>query len=70
MNPIKKVSEVINLSNSEKENNQEIVPVAVEIEDSEDENTADKICRKALPNSSKLSELMKNTIGKLMSSKS
>ena len=41
--------------------------VEVELEDSEDENVDNKIDEKALPNSSKFTDLMKNTIGKLMS---
>ena len=65
----KKITEDINPSNSENENNQQIVPVEVELEDSEDENIDNKIDIKALPNSFKFSYLMKNTIGKLMSSK-
>ena len=65
----KKISEVINPLNSEKEINQEIVPVEVELEDSEDENIDKKISIKALPNSFKFSDLMKITTGKLMSSK-
>ena len=66
----KKVSEDINPSNSENENKQEIVPVEVELEEYEEENTDNKIGIKALPNSFKFSDLMKNTIGKLLSSKS
>ena len=65
----KKITEVINPSNSEKENNQELVPVEVELEDSEDENNDDKIGIKTLPNSFKFTDLKKNTIGNLMSSK-
>ena len=65
----KKISEVIKASNSENENNQEIVPVEVNIEDSGDENIDDKIGIKVLPNSFKFSDLMRNTKGKLMSSK-
>ena len=65
----KKMTEVINPSNSENENNQEIVPVEDELEDSEDENIDKKIGIKALPNSFKFSKQMLNTIGKLMSSK-
>ena len=53
----------------ENENNQEIVPVKVELEDSEAENIGNKIGIKALPNSFKFSNLMKNTTGKLMSIK-
>ena len=65
----KKISEVINPSISENENNQEIVPVEVELEVSEDENIDNRIVIKALPNSFKFSDLMKNTIGKIMSRK-
>ena len=65
----KKISEVINPSNSENENNKEIMPVEVELEDSEDENIVNKIGIKALPNSFKFSDLLKNSIGKLLSSK-
>ena len=59
----KKISEVIKESNSENENNQEIVPVEVE---SEDENIQTNL--RALPNSSMFSEQMKKTLGRLMSS--
>ena len=38
-------------------------------EDSEDENIGSKIGIKALPNSFELSDRMKHTIGKLLSSK-
>ena len=69
MNLLKKISKVINPSNSENELNQEIVTVEVELEDSEDENIDNKTGIKALPKSFKFGDLMKNTIGKLMSSK-
>ena len=59
----KKISEVINPSNSENENNQEIVPVEVE---SEDENIQTNL--KALPNSSMFSDQVTKTLGRLMSS--
>ena len=65
----KKMSEIIKEYNSEKENIQEVVPVETISEDSEDENIGSEIGMKALPNSFKFSDLMKNTIGKLMSSK-
>ena len=39
----KKITEVINPSNSEYVNNQEIVPVEVELENSEDENGVKKM---------------------------
>ena len=66
---IKKTSEVINPSNSENENNQEIVPIENEFEESEDENNNNKFGIKALLDIFKFSDLMKSTIGKLISSK-
>ena len=65
----KKITGVINPTNFENEINQEIVPVEVELEDSEDENIDNNYDMKALPNNLKFSDLVKNTIGKLMSSK-
>ena len=59
----KKISEVIKESNSENENNQEIVPVEIE---SEDENIQTNL--RALPNSSMFSDQMTKTLGRLMSS--
>ena len=59
----KKISEVIKESNSESENNQEIVPVEIE---SEDENIQTTL--RALPNSSMFSDQMTKTLGRLMSS--
>ena len=59
----KKISEVIKKSNSEKANNQEIVPVEIE---SEDENIQTYL--RSLPNSSMFSDLMSKTLGRLMSS--
>ena len=59
----KKICEVIKESNSENENNQEIVPVEIE---SEDENIQTNL--RALPNSSMFSDQMKKTLGRLMSS--
>ena len=59
----KKISEVIKESNSENENNQEIVPVEVE---SEDENIQTNL--RALPNSSIFSDQMTKTLSRLMSS--
>ena len=59
----KKISEVIKESNSENENNQEIVPVEIE---SEDENIQTNL--RALPNSSMVSDQMTKTLGRLMSS--
>ena len=46
-----------------------MVPVEVELEDCEDENIDNKLGIKALPISFKFSNLMKNTIGNLMSNK-
>ena len=60
----KKLGEVIKESNSENENNQEIVPVEIE---SEDENIQTSI--RTLPNSSKFSTNMMETLGAVMSSK-
>ena len=57
----KKISEVIKESNSENENNQEIVPVELE-----DENIQTNL--RALPNSSIFSDQMTKTLGRLMSS--
>ena len=59
----KKISEVIKESNSENENNQEVVPVETELED---ENIQTNL--RALPNSSMFSDQMKKTLGRLMSS--
>ena len=59
----KKISEVIKESNSENENNQEIVPIEIE---SEDENIQTSL--RALPNSSIFSDQMTKTLGRLMSS--
>ena len=59
----KKISEDIKESNSENENNQEIVPVEIE---SEDENIQTNL--RALPNSSIFSDQMTKTLGRLMSS--
>ena len=59
----KKIRKVINPSNSENENNQQIVPVEVE---SEDENIQTNL--KALPNSSMFIDQMTKTLGRLMSS--
>ena len=59
----KKISDVIKESNSENENNQEIVPVEVE---SEEENIHTNL--RALPNSSMFSDQMTKTLGRLMSS--
>ena len=62
----KKLGDVIKESNSENENNQEIVPVEIKSDNSEFDNTNTKIT--ALPNSSIFSDLMTITLGKLMSS--
>ena len=59
----KQIGEVIKTSNSENENNQEIVPVEIE---SEDENIRTNL--RALPNSSMFSDQMTKTLGRLMSS--
>ena len=59
----KKIKNVIKGSNSENENNQEIVPVEIE---SEDENIQTNL--RALPNSSMFSDQMSKTLGRLMSS--
>ena len=60
---IKKIGEVINKSNTENRNLQEILAVKIE---SEDENVHTNLW--ALPNSSILSDLMTKTLGSLMSS--
>ena len=59
----KKLGDVIKESNSENQNNQEIVPVEIE---SEDENVQQNL--KAHPNSCIFSDLMTKTLGFLMSS--
>ena len=59
----KKISEVIKETNSENENNQEIVPAETELED---ENIQTNLG--ALPNSSMFSDQMTKTLGRLMSS--
>ena len=59
----KKLGDVIKKSNSENENNQEIVPVEIE---SQDENIQTNL--RALPNSSMFSDQMTKTLGRLMSS--
>ena len=58
----KEIGEVIKTSNSENENNQEIVLVEIE---SEDENIQTNL--RALPNSSMFSDHMTKTLGRLMS---
>ena len=62
----RKLGAVIKESSSENENNQEIVPVEIESDDSEVDNTNHEI--KALTNSSIFSDLMTKTLGRLMSS--
>ena len=62
----KKLGDVKKESKSENENDQEIVPVEIESDNSEGDKTNAEI--KALPNSSFFSDLMKITLGKLMSS--
>ena len=59
-----KITKVINPSNSESENNEEVVPVEI---DSEEENN--QINPRALPNSNKFSSLMTETLSALMHSK-
>ena len=59
----KEIGEVIKTSNSENENNQEIVPVEIE---TEDENIQTNL--RALPNSSMFSDHMTKTLRRLMSS--
>ena len=59
----KKVGDILKESNSENENNQEIVPNEIE---SEDENILTNL--RALPNSSLFSDQMSKTLGRLMSS--
>ena len=61
---IKKISKIINPSNSEIENNEEVVPVEIE---SEEENN--EINPRALPNRNKFSTPMTETLGALMNSK-
>ena len=60
------MGEVVEESNSENENNQEIVTVVIDSDRSEDDNTKPKI--KALPNSSSFTDLMTKTLKRLMSS--
>ena len=62
----KKLGAVIKESNSENENNQEIVPVEIESDNSGGDKTNPKT--KALPNSSIFGDSMTTTLGKLMSS--
>ena len=59
----KKISEVIKETNSENENNQEIVPAETELEDESIQTNL-----RALPNSSMFSDQMTKTLGRLMSS--
>ena len=59
----KKVGDILKESNSENENNQEIVPVDIE---SEDDNIQTNL--RALPNSSMFSDQMTKTLGRLMCS--
>ena len=60
----KKTCDVIKETNSE--NNQAVVPVEIDSDNSEDDNTKPNI--RALPNSSIFSDLMTKTLGNLMSS--
>ena len=57
-----KLGDIMEKSNSENENNQEIVPVEIE---SEDEKIQKNL--RALPNSSIFSDLMTKSLGRLMS---
>ena len=59
-----KLSDLIKKSNSENENNQEVVPVEIESEDEKIRSNP-----RALPNSSKFSATMTETLGALMNSK-
>ena len=58
----KKLGDVLKESKFENENYEEIVPVEIDSDNSEGDN------KRALPNSSILSELMPNTLGSLLSS--
>ena len=60
----KKLGDVIKKSNCENENNQEIVPVEIESDNSEGDNTKPNI--RTLPNSSIFSDLLTKTLGRLM----
>ena len=60
---IKKVGDILKESNSENENNQEIVLVDIESEDDDIQTNL-----RALPNSSMFSDQMTKTLGRLMSS--
>ena len=62
----KKIGDVFKKSNSENEINQEIVPVEIDSDRSEDEDIQTSL--KALPNSSISSDLMTKTLGRVMSS--
>ena len=62
---IKKLGEVIKKSNSGIENNEEIVPVEIDSDDSEGDKT--KPNTKAIPNSFIFSDLMTKTLESLMS---
>ena len=63
---IEKTDDVIKKSNSENESNQDIVPVEIVSDNSEDNNI--KACLRALPNSSIFSDFMSSTLGRLLSS--
>ena len=59
------LGDVIKNSNSENENNQKVVPVEIESDNSDGPNTNHKI--RALPKSSIFSDLLTKTLGRLMS---
>ena len=61
----KKLGDVIKESDSENENNQEVVPVEIESVNSEGDNTNHNV--RALPNDSIFSDLVAKTKGRLMS---
>ena len=63
MTILKKIGKIIKESNSENENNQEIVPVEIESEDGNFQSSLG-----AHPNSFIFSDLMTKTLGSLMSS--
>ena len=62
----KKLGDVIKESNSEIENNQEVVPVEIESDNSEGDNNNHNV--RALPNRSIFSDLTTKTLGRLLSS--
>ena len=60
----KKLGNALKESNSENENNQEIVPLDVDSDNSGDEDIQTNL--RTLPNSSSFSDLMTKTLGRLM----